>query len=511
MLCHCVIVFVAICSCVVFNFLFDHRRVVERSLGMRKVCPNLDREDGLDTVLEVPVPELHRESPRRRGRRVGGGGAVKSWVRARMEQRGGNGRRRDGGAAPSRAEVQLMLGVVGAPLVPQRVEARKAMVAARRDVAGEEPLIEASKARYIVEQYVAAAGGEAALGAATSMYAMGKVRMRTIASKGGNKRKGGGEVAGGFVVWQKRPELWCVEMVVAGGTKMSAGSDGNVAWRQTPWQEAHASRGPPRPLRRCVQGLDPKSTADLFSSAAWVCERCIDGDDCFVLRVDASHAALRARSSGDVEVVRHAVLGYFSQRTGLLVRLEDSHLLRVRLHGAAAGESAYWETTMESSVGDYRAVDGINIAHAGRTVVSLSRFDSAGDADADAAARGKRSCTTMEETWSIEEVDFNVVGLSMDCFLPPRDLVLNECKKQQHHHQKVEDAAGDKDIAGAAAAAKGGSDEGKANGGDTGRGTVARKALVPAVTGLGWFGPAKVVAVDDTVDDAAPAATDDDK
>uniref|UniRef100_J3M5A8 Uncharacterized protein n=1 Tax=Oryza brachyantha TaxID=4533 RepID=J3M5A8_ORYBR len=240
----------------------------------------------------------------------------------------------------------------------------------------------------------------------------------------------------------------------------------------------------------CKPGLDPKSTADLFSSAAWVCERCIDGDDCFVLRVDASHAALRARSSGGVE---------------------DSHLLRVRLHGAAAGESAYWETTMESSVGDYRAVDGINIAHAGRTVVSLSRFDSAGDADADAAARGKRSCTTMEETWSIEEVDFNVVGLSMDCFLPPRDLVLNECKKQQHHHQKVEDAAGDKDIAGAAAAAKGGSDEGKANGGDTGRGTVARKALVPAVTGLGWFGPAKVVAVDDTVDDAAPAATDDDK
>ena len=63
----------------------------------------------------------------------------------------------------------------------------------------------------------------------------------------------GGEVAGGFVVWQKMPEMWCLEMVVAGGTKMSAGSDGKVAWRQTPWQQAHASRGPPRPLRRCVQ------------------------------------------------------------------------------------------------------------------------------------------------------------------------------------------------------------------------------------------------------------------
>ncbi|KAF2296198.1 hypothetical protein GH714_036698 [Hevea brasiliensis] len=28
----------------------------------------------------------------------------------------------------------------------------------------------------------------------------------------------------------------------------------------------------------------------------------------------------------------------------------------------------------------------------------------------------------MEEVWAIEEVDFNIKGLSMDCFLPPRDL-----------------------------------------------------------------------------------------
>lgn len=60
---------------------------------MRKVCPNLDREDGLDTVLEVPEPELHREAPRRRGARRRG--TVKSWVRARMEHgRSGDGARR---------------------------------------------------------------------------------------------------------------------------------------------------------------------------------------------------------------------------------------------------------------------------------------------------------------------------------------------------------------------------------------------------------------------------------
>lgn len=115
-----------------------------------------------------------------------------------------------------------------------------------------------SKAKYIVEQYVAASGGEPALSAAASMYAVGKVLMRTtkgqkLAKTGMGVVHGGGEIAGGFVVWQKRPEMWCVEMVVAGGTKMSAGSDGKVAWCQTPWQQAHASRGPPRPLRRCVQ------------------------------------------------------------------------------------------------------------------------------------------------------------------------------------------------------------------------------------------------------------------
>ncbi|CAL4892682.1 unnamed protein product [Urochloa decumbens] len=453
---------------------------------MRKVCANLDRDDGLDTVLEVPVPESLHDASSGRGGRLRRR-TLTAWVRSHMEQR----HRRDG-APPSRADVQLMLGVIGAPLVPQPVAARKAM--AGQDIK-EEPL-EVSKAKYIVEQYVAAAGGEPALSAARSMYAMGKVRMRT--SKGQKARtgmgvvNGGGEVAGGFVVWQKMPEMWCVEMVMAGGTKMSAGSDGKVAWRQTPWQQAHASRGPPRPLRRCVQGLDPKSTANLFSTATWVGERCVDGDDCFVLRVDADPSALRARSGADVEVVRHAVWGYFSQRTGLLVRLEDSHLLRIRVHGEdSAAETAYWETSMESSIGDYRAVDGINVAHAGRTVVSLSRFgggagdeDGRSDADADAAPRGKRTCTCMEETWSIEEVDFNIMGLSTECFLPPRDMIPACTSKPVDKEQRKKAV----DV--------------KSKNGDGGaRPPAARKVLVPAATGLGWFGPAKVVAVE-TVDAA---------
>jgi hypothetical protein len=121
-----------------------------------------------------------------------------------------------------------------------------------------------------VQQYVAASGGERALDRVKSMYAMGKVRMTAAeqlngsdaagghcggaTGKGnrGGRRKGRGGEVGGFVLWQKRPELWCLELVVS-GCKISAGSDGKVAWRQTPWHQSHASRGPPRPLRRSLQ------------------------------------------------------------------------------------------------------------------------------------------------------------------------------------------------------------------------------------------------------------------
>jgi len=116
-------------------------------------------------------------------------------------------------------------------------------------------------AKYIVQQYIAATGGKSALNSVTSMYAMGKVRM--VASEfcnntsSNNSKKAAKHVTGemgGFVLWQKKPDLWCLELVVS-GCKLSAGSDRRVAWRQTPWQQSHASRGPPRPLRRTIQVL----------------------------------------------------------------------------------------------------------------------------------------------------------------------------------------------------------------------------------------------------------------
>lgn len=125
-------------------------------------------------------------------------------------------------------------------------------------------------AKYIVQQYIAAAGGESALNSIHSMYAMGKVKMATTEVVSGEALSGnhmsnsnskgmklksvtnGPVEMGGFVLWQQKPDLWSLELVVS-GYKISAGSDGKVAWRQTPWHHSHVSRGPPRPLRRSLQ------------------------------------------------------------------------------------------------------------------------------------------------------------------------------------------------------------------------------------------------------------------
>ncbi|KAI3458617.1 hypothetical protein Pfo_015280 [Paulownia fortunei] len=374
---------------------------------MRTLCPNLDREDALETVLEVPIPEEMFASNKHKSWQ-----SMKSWVmRPHIERAssvfGGRG-----------MEIQFLLGVIGAPLIPLPIRCDRTVN--DHNIKGHP--IESSMAKYIVQQYIAAAGGEHALNSIDSMYAMGKVKMaasefvagedlspknNTKVTKLKNMKHGPGEV-GGFLLWQKRPDLWSLELMVS-GCKISAGSDGKVAWRQTPWQHSHASRGPPRPLRRSLQGLDPRSTANLFSNSICIGEKNINDEDCFVLKLEAEPSTLSARSSSNVEIIRHTVWGCFSQRTGLLVQLEDSHLLRIK----SPGNDVFWETTMESLIQDYRTIDGVNIAHAGRTTVSLFRFGENSE---------NHTRTRMEEVWSVEEVDFNIKGLSTDCFLPPGDL-----------------------------------------------------------------------------------------
>lgn len=217
-----------------------------------------------------------------------------------------------------------------------------------------------------------------------------------------------------------------------------------------------------------MQGLDPKSTASLFAGKAAQCigEKRIGEEDCFVIKVAADRAAVMERNEGPAaEVIRHVLYGYFSQRSGLLIYLEDSHLTRVlvhRRHGHQYSSSCscstrssstsnddedvdeddhhpypccevvsavYWETTIGSSIGDYRDVDGVLIAHQGRTVATVFRF---GETCSQQYCR-----TTMEEMWTIHDVVFGVPGLSVDCFIPPADIWEPPDTPPPHTHQHI--------------------------------------------------------------------------
>ncbi|KAA0044353.1 hypothetical protein IC582_017523 [Cucumis melo] len=312
--------------------------------------------------------------------------------------------------ASKRSDLRLLLGVMGAPLAPVHVSTSDPLP----HLSIKDTPIETSSAQYILQQYTAASGGQKLQNSIRNAYAMGKLRMvaaefetatKVMKSRNPSTRA----ESGGFVLWQMNPDMWYVELAV-GGSKVHAGCNGKLVWRHTPWLGAHTAKGPVRPLRRALQGLDPRTIVRMFADARCIGEKKINGEDCFILKLCADPQTLKSRSEGPAEIIRHVLFGYFSQKTGLLVYMEDSHLTRIQSNG---GDAVYWETTINSFLDDYRPVEGIMIAHSGRSVVTLFRFGEM------AMSHTK---TKMEEAWTIEEVAFNVPGLSMDCFIPPADL-----------------------------------------------------------------------------------------
>ncbi|XP_051215120.1 uncharacterized protein [Lolium perenne] len=349
------------------------------------------------------------------GRREGFGHWVRGHLTRTPSMASAAGPGGSGGGSFRHSDLRLLLGVMGAPLAP--ISSTLADPALLLSIKGAP--IESSSAQYILQQYMAASGGYRTLRSVRNAYAMGKVRMvasefetatRVVKNRGPSGRGAAAVEQGGFVLWTMAPGMWYVELAV-GGSKVHAGCNGRLVWRHTPWLGAHAAKGPVRPLRRVLQGLDPLTTAGLFAEARCVGEKKVNGEDCFILKLSADPQTLKLRSEGPAEIIRHVLFGYFSQRTGLIVHIEDSHLTRIQPH--SGGDAVYWETTISSSLEDYRAVEGIMIAHAGRSAVTLFRFGEA------AMSHTK---TRMEEAWSIEEVAFNVPGLSVDCFIPPADI-----------------------------------------------------------------------------------------
>ncbi|MBA0829026.1 hypothetical protein Goarm_013649 [Gossypium armourianum] len=303
---------------------------------------------------------------------------------------------------------------MGAPLAPVHVSSNDPLP----HLSIKDTSIETSSAHYILQQYIAATGVQKLQSSIKNAYAMGKLKMvaceyetATRIVKSCNVSRGA--ESGWFVLWQMNPDMWYVELAV-NGCKVHAGCNGNLVWRHTPWLGAHTAKGPVRPLRRALQGLDPRTTAIMFANARCIGEKNINGEDCFILKLCAGPRTLKARSEGPAEIIRHVLFGYFSQKTGLLVQMEDSHLTRVQSTG---GDTVYWETTINTFLEDYHPVEGIVIAHSGHTVVTLFRFGE---------VAMNHTKTKMEETWTIEEVAFNIPGLSVDCFIPPSDLSTTE-------------------------------------------------------------------------------------
>ncbi|GJM95855.1 hypothetical protein PR202_ga12635 [Eleusine coracana subsp. coracana] len=333
------------------------------------------------------------------------------WVRGQLGRTPSSVAAVAAGAGAARNDLKVPLSVMGAPLGPVYVCAAEPFT----HLSFKDTALATSSAQYILQQYLAASGGHKLLASVRNTYTMGKVRvMETEFENAGrvvkNRNAGRGAETGRFVLWQMAPQRWCFEMAV-GGSKVHAGCNGSLVWHHTPWFGAHASKGPVRPLRRALQGLDPLTTASMFAAARCIGEKRMNGEDCFILKLSTDPETLKARSEGPAEVIRHVTFGYFSQRTGLLVHIEDSHLARIQ--STTGGDAVYWETTINSLIEDYRPVDGIMIAHAGCSTATLFRFGEV------AMSHTK---TRMEEAWSIEEVAFNVPGLSTDCFIAPADI-----------------------------------------------------------------------------------------
>ncbi|CAN0861968.1 hypothetical protein LINGRAHAP2_LOCUS8350 [Linum grandiflorum] len=423
------------------NFCNSDKKFQKRILQvqMRKLCPNIGKDDGLETVLEVPIPEEMFSS-------MGNNTTLRlqnmlTWMRAQTSDKWSQ------PVIASRInELRFLLYLVGSPLIPLQVQVGHAVHKAVRDSSivsfhflfsfchfvEQLPCIidrhcfvfivslqQASTAKYIVQQYIAATGGQPALNTVHSMCVIGAVKICASEFHQGDQTINvkNTEENGGFVLWQKDPDLWILELVVS-GCKVICGSNGKVSWRHSSNQQTPISRGSPRPLRRFLQGLDPRSTANLFSDATCIGEKIINNEDCFILKLETSPAIREAQSGPNCEIIHHTIWGYFSQRSGLLVQFEDSRLLRMRTKD---DYDVFWETSTESVIEEYRYVEGVNIAHSGKTRVTVYRYG-------EQSANHKRE---IRESWKIDEVNFNVWGLSADYFLPPSDLDLSSSNDQK--------------------------------------------------------------------------------
>ncbi|KAE8656579.1 Sugar transporter, putative isoform 1 [Hibiscus syriacus] len=302
-----------------------------------KLCPNLDNEEGLDTVLEVPIPiEMYIKM---------GSNEVLRWQNLRNFMKAHSSL--DTSTyflANSHNEFLTLLKIVGAPLIPSRVDLDNYTLSTPINGGFHCKIYNAT----ICGRLWRAFGIEFH----KNIYAVGKVQMQ------------GSEM-------------------LLGDEMMNDIDDFEFGGRL------------PKPVMRIEALLDlyddsHRCTASLFINALSVGEQAVDNEDCFILMLETDSEALKPKNR-------------------LLTKFEDKKLLRMKT--AISNDSVFWETSVESVVQDYRYVDGINIAHSGKTITTLYRI-----------GKMHKHKRRIEESWWIDEVEFNIHGLSNETFLPPADL-----------------------------------------------------------------------------------------
>ncbi|CAI7864361.1 unnamed protein product, partial [Closterium sp. NIES-53] len=203
--------------------------------------------------------------------------------------------------------------------------------------------------RDVLKKYIAASGGYNSHMAQQGSVISGHVTIWASEVVMGDKTvyaapiaggRGGADVAKGtFRVVQMPPNMWHVA-VAMGDTRIDATCDGELVWRRSSWGPSTTAKGPVRPLRHLLAGLDPPTVADVFASGEYQGDEGIEGDECMCVKVMANPLALMSMSTGggnvggkqqDVcDVLAYQVEGFFSKASGLLIGLRDHHLTKTK-------------------------------------------------------------------------------------------------------------------------------------------------------------------------------------
>lgn len=91
---------------------------------MRKSCPNFDKTDGLDTILEVPIPEEMLVNM--------GTNGFNRWQNLKTLMNNAQDKS-SGLSAPTNNEFTALLKLVGAPLIPFQVQSDNTLTRPLRD------------------------------------------------------------------------------------------------------------------------------------------------------------------------------------------------------------------------------------------------------------------------------------------------------------------------------------------------------------------------------------------